>query len=197
MLNVQNAVLTPSEAARACRPTSKAFTSEETSDDPIVVPPRAPLPSGVPNYVTARGLALLREELAVLESERAALAAAPLDEGALDRRLAVLNARLADLTARIASAQLVDARRQRRDVVRFGATVTVSDENGATLRYTIVGVDEAAPAEGRIAFLAPVARALTGLRVGDVATLRTGSGERTLTVEAIAWDEETEPISRS
>jgi transcription elongation factor GreB len=147
--------------------------------------------------VTARGLALLRQELAELESERAALAATPVDEGGRERRSTVLNARLADLTARIASAKLVDVRRQQRDVVRFGATVTVSDEEGATLRYTIVGVDEAAPAEGRIAFLAPVARALTGLRVGDVATLRTGSGERTLTVEAIAWGEPTPSVPRS
>jgi transcription elongation factor GreB len=135
MLNVRNAGLTPSDAARACRTTSKAFTSEETPDDPIVVPPRAPLPTGVPNYVTARGLALLRAELAALESERAALATAPLDEGGRDRRLAVLNARLAELTSRIASAELVDARRQRRDVVRFGATVTVS-EIGSPPRMT-------------------------------------------------------------
>jgi transcription elongation factor GreB len=140
---------------------------------------------------------LLREELAALERERNALAASSLEESERQRRLTVLNARLAELAARIASAQLVDPRRQNRDIVRFGATVTVRfgatvtvrDEAGATLRYTIVGVDEAAPAEGRIAFLAPLARVLTGLRVGDVATLRTASGERALTIEAIAWDE--------
>jgi transcription elongation factor GreB len=81
--------------------------------------------------------------------------------------------------------------------VRFGATVTVRDEDGVLLRYTIVGVDEAAPAEGRIAFLAPVARALTGLRVGDVATLRTASGEHALTIEAITWDEAPAAVSTS
>ena len=139
--------------------------------------------------MTARGLALLRDELAALESERAALAASRRDESGPDRRLAILNARLADLGVRVASAELVDVRRQSRDVVRFGATVTVRDEDGVLLRYTIVGVDEAAPAEGRIAFLAPVARALTGRRVGDVATLRTASGEHALTIEAITWDE--------
>jgi transcription elongation factor GreB len=147
--------------------------------------------------VTARGLALLRDELAALESERAALAASRLDESGRDRRLAILNARLADLGVRVASAELVDVRRQSRDVVRFGATVTVRDEYGSLLRYTIVGVDEAAPAEGRIAFLAPVARALTGLRVGDVATLRTASGEHALTIEAITWDEAPAAVSTS
>jgi hypothetical protein len=33
---------------------SKAFTSEETVDDPVIVRARSPLPEGVPNYVTAR-----------------------------------------------------------------------------------------------------------------------------------------------
>ncbi len=166
---------------------SKAFTSEETPDDPIVVPPRAPLPSGVPNYVTARGLARLRTELVGLEHERVALGSAA-DDSDRTRRLAVNAARIAALGSRIASAQLVDPREQTRDDVRFGATVDLRAEDGAVLRYTIVGVDEADPATGRIAFLAPMARALLGLRVGDVATLHTASGERTFDIEGIAYD---------
>jgi transcription elongation factor GreB len=42
---------------------SKAFTDEEAAEPPRVVPPRAPLPEGVRNYVTERGLALLHAEL--------------------------------------------------------------------------------------------------------------------------------------
>jgi transcription elongation factor GreB len=164
---------------------SKAFTSEETPDDPIVVPPRAPLPPGVPNYVTPRGLALLRDELATLEHERLASRTAATPDR--ERRSVVVAARIADLTSRIASAQVVDPAKQPHDTVRFGATVTLRDDDGAKSRYTIVGVDEAAPAEGRIAFLAPLARALTGLTVGDTATLATASGERQLTVEAVDY----------
>lgn len=186
--------LTSRPAPRACvetgTATSKAFTSEETPDDPIVVPPRAPLPPGVPNYVTARGLGLLRTELAGLERERSGLPDAAIDDSERDRRRKVLGVRIAELTRRIASAALVDPRRQTRDEVRFGATVTVRDEDGAPARYTIVGVDEAAPAEGRIAFLAPLARALTGLAVGDTARLETGAGPQELVVEAIAYDDE-------
>lgn len=166
---------------------SKAFTSEETPDDPIVVPPRAPLPSGVPNYVTARGLARLRAELAALERERAALADDGSEDGERARRLARNTGRIAALAERIASAQVVDPRLQPRDDVRFGATVTLRTEEDARVRYTIVGVDEADPAAGRIAFLAPLAHALTGLRVGDTATLRTAQGERTLEIEAIDY----------
>lgn len=185
--------MTSHAARRACEhaetPTSKAFTSEETPDDPIVVPPRAPLPEGVPNYVTARGLMLLRDELADVERERNALGDAPLADFERERRRKVLAAKIAALTGRIASAELVDPRRQARDQVRFGATVTVRDAAGECACYTIVGVDEAAPAEGRIAFLAPLARVLTGLGVGDTAQLRTGQGIRELVVESIAYDE--------
>jgi len=38
---------------------SKAFTKDDDSPEPVLIPPRAPLPDGVPNYVTPRGLALL------------------------------------------------------------------------------------------------------------------------------------------
>jgi transcription elongation factor GreB len=169
---------------------SKAFTSEETPDVPLVVPPRAPLPEGVPNYVTARGLGLLRDELARLEAERAAVDAG---EGQDQRaRAAIMSARVADVAARIASAQLVDPRQQAHDQARFGATVTVQatavDGTEEERRFTIVGVDEAAPAEGRVAFLAPIARAVLGRRVGDTATLRTGRGREVLEITAIVYD---------
>jgi transcription elongation factor GreB len=138
--------------------------------------------------VTPRGLALLRDELAALERERTRVASAPSDAAERERRLAINTGRIAELARRIASATLVDPTRQPHDSVRFGATVTLRDDGGAPSRYTIVGVDEAAPAEGRIAFLAPLARALTGLTVGDTATLETASGTRELTVEAISYE---------
>jgi transcription elongation factor GreB len=48
-----------------------------------------------------------------------------------------------------------------------------------------VGVDEADAASGRVAFVAPLARALLGKRVGDAVTLRTPRGEEELEVVAI------------
>ncbi len=167
---------------------NKAFTKEDAPDAPLIVPPRAPLPDGVPNYVTARGLALLRSELAALEADRAALAASTGDDAERARRIARESARIAALAARLATAELVDPRRQPHDEVRFGATATVRDDAGEARRYTIVGVDEADPAAGRVAFLAPVARALQGARVGDVVTVRTGRGEESLEVLAIEYD---------
>jgi transcription elongation factor GreB len=170
---------------------SKAFTKEDGADAPVVVPPRAALPAGVPNYVTPRGLGLLRTELADLEAQRARLAA-PNDDVDRRHRLAVLDRRLADLGARLASAQVVDPRGQPHDEVRFGATVTLrtlaGERPGEERRYTIVGVDEADPAQGRVAFVAPLARAILGCRRGDTASLRTARGEEELEVTEVRYD---------
>lgn len=161
---------------------SKAFTKDEGESQPtVVIRRRAPLPEGTPNYVTRTGLALLQNELEELERER---------EGVEDRaERAAMDARLAELGDRIASARLVDMAEQARDEVRFGATVTVESDAGEE-RYRIVGVDEADAARGRIAFIAPLARALLGKQVGDVALVRTPAGEAELEVVAIDYGED-------
>lgn len=166
---------------------SRAFTKEEAPEGPLLVPPRAPLPPGVTNYVTPRGLALLRDEQAALEAERTRLS----EQGDADdakRQRAVNAGRLADLAARIASARVLDPSTQPPDEVRFGATVTLRTEDGEERRFTIVGVDEAATAPDRVAFLAPIARAVVGHRIGDTVTLHTPRGEETLTVIYIAYE---------
>jgi transcription elongation factor GreB len=155
---------------------SKAFTDEEAAEPARIVPPRAPLPAGVPNYVTARGLGLLHAELEALRAERA--------EEAAER--AVLAQRRAELEQRIASAELVPAPSEERDTVRFGASVTV--EGGAGVRrYRIVGVDEADAARGDIAFVSPLARALLGRTAGDAIRLRAPRGEEELDILAVDY----------
>jgi transcription elongation factor GreB len=172
---------------------SRAFAKEGDVEAPLVVPPRAPLPPGVPNYVTARGLELLRAELVELEAERSRFDADRTDEAERTRRLTYLAERIGALSARIASARLVDPRNQPQDEVRFGATVTlrtrVGERSGEERRVTIVGVDEADASEGRVAFTAPIVRAMLGKRVGEAATLRTPRGEEVLEVSAISYEE--------
>lgn len=176
---------------------SKAFTRDDAADDQVIVPARPPLPPGVPNYVTPRGLALLRDELAERHAERQgqghgqghgqgqALADAGAERGV---SLAVASARLAELEARVASAVLVEPSAQPRDEVRFGAQVTLRNQAGAERAYRLVGVDEADGAHGLVAFVSPLARALLGRRVGELATLRTPRGEEELEVLAISYD---------
>jgi transcription elongation factor GreB len=159
---------------------SKAFTKEDSALDELVVAPRPPLPAGVPNYVTPRGLELLRAERHALETARAALRALP-DAAA---RLAALAARFAELEQRIASAQCVEPVAGA-SVVRFGAHVTLLDDAGREQRYQIVGVDEAEPGAGKIAFLAPLAKALLGARVGESVRLKKPGGTEELELVAI------------
>lgn len=166
---------------------SKAFTDEETAEPPPLVAPRAPLPAGVPNYVTARGLALLRAELAALLEERGAAEA--LAEAARVPALAALAQRRAALEERVASAELVAPPSEPSDIVRFGARVTVDGDAGRR-RFRIVGVDEADAANGRIAFVAPLARALVGRAVGDVVRLRAPRGDEELEIVAVDYSAE-------
>lgn len=164
---------------------SRAFTKEEAPGGPVLVPPRAPLPAGAKNYVTPSGLDLLNAERVELEAERAALEDLA-DEDERKRALAVLNGRLADLEARIASARVV-RHDPVPDEVRFGATVALATADGEKRRFTIVGVDEAATAPDRVAFFAPIARAVTGRSVGDTVTLQTPRGEETFTVTEVRY----------
>jgi len=167
---------------------SKAFTKDDAWEEPVVAP-RAPLPDGVPNYVTPRGLRLLRAELAGLEAERQGLEGGDSDDVERRRRRAIVGTRLRDLQARLASAQLVEPAGQPRDRVRFGARVTLrtidGERAGEERQLAIVGVDEADPAHGRVAFTAPIARAVLGREVGDSAALRTPRGDEQLEIVAI------------
>jgi len=144
---------------------SRAFVKEGSTEPPLVVP-RAPLPEGVPNYVTRRGLSELQRERALLDAARPA---ASVDDGAA---LVAHHARLSALEQRIASAVSVDPGALPHDEVRFSAAVTLRDAAGNERRYRVVGVDEADPGSGRVAFTSPLARDLTGKRAGDTVTLR-------------------------
>lgn len=114
-----------------------------------------PIPPG-PNLVTARGLAQLGEQIASFE---AAIAAADDDEtrAAAERDLRYWRTRLA-------TAELTEPGST--DEVGFGAHVDYR-LNGKKNRIEITGVDEADPALGKIAFTAPLARAMIGLAVGE------------------------------
>jgi transcription elongation factor GreB len=168
---------------------SKAFTKDDDAGAAPVVPRRAPLPAGTPNYVTPRGLALLRAELAELGAELGRVRADAAPEGAqrMTETTAVLE-RIAELEARIASAELVSPTERTPDEVRFGARVTVKNHAGNERSYQLVGVDEAKASEGRIAFVAPLARALLGKRAGDAVLVRTPHGDEEFEVLRVEYE---------
>jgi transcription elongation factor GreA len=95
-----------------------------------------------------------------------------------------LETKIARLRERISSAEIVGAPSEH-GVVAFGSTVTVKDRSGSQRVWKIVSSRDAAPAEGRISAESPVARALIGLRAGDVARVSLPRGESELTVLGI------------
>lgn len=86
--------------------------------------------------------------------------------------------RIADIENKLANAQIIDVTAlPRSDKVVFGATVWLSDEETEEeSRYQIVGEDEADIKEGKISFGSPIARALIGKNVGDVAEVQAPGG---------------------
>ncbi|NMJ42495.1 transcription elongation factor GreB [Roseomonas sp. JC162] len=160
------------------------------------------LPPGTPFYMTPAGAAALREELRALwEDERPKVVeivswAASLGDRSENadyqygkRRLRQIDGRVRFLRKRLERVQVVDpAAQARRDQVFFGATVTyarLSDDAEVTIR--IVGVDEADAEKGDISWVAPVARALLGARIGDVRKVRTPAGTEDVEIVGIVY----------
>jgi transcription elongation GreA/GreB family factor len=83
--------------------------------------------------------------------------------------------------ARRASAQLVKPSEQD-GTIAFGSLVSFRREDGRVQSFRIVGEDEADVSQGSISYISPIARALTGKRVGDAAAL----GNSTLEVVSVA-----------
>jgi transcription elongation GreA/GreB family factor len=155
---------------------SVAFTREEDSEAAAADLPDRPI-STVPNLVTPSGLARLET---ALEAARAAYAAAQAEEGVSADRTAMARATrdLRYYGARRASAQLMEDPATH-DVVAFGSTVTFEREDGRIQRFRIVGEDEADPAAGSVSYVSPLARALLGKAVGDLAQVAGGEVEIT------------------
>ncbi len=114
-----------------------------------------PLPPG-PNLVTAAGLRQAEDMVARLEAE----VAAETDEAALADKQRTLRY----WRTRLATAELAPPPPP--GEVAFGTSVTFR-LNGQERTLAIVGDDEADPATGKIAFSAPLARAMIGAEPGD------------------------------
>jgi transcription elongation factor GreB len=173
---------------------SRAFVKEDAAGERPVVPPRAPLPEGVPNLVTASGLRALELERQALMVEREALEAGRDDDAERARALLVVHERLAELEARLASAVLAPPPTDPSRDVALGAGVRVRRADGRELRFRIVGVDEADPGRGAVAFTAPLAAAVLGRRLGDAVA---GDGATLgLTIVGLDYDEPSTPAAR-
>ena len=179
---------------------NKAFVREDAPEEEEE--PNLPsLPAGTKNYMTPAGHARMQAELAhLVRTERPEVvnivswAAGNGDRSENGdyiygkKRLREIDRRIRFLTKCLENAVVVDpARQENDDVVFFGATVTVLEEDGAESRYSIVGLDEAEPGRNRISWISPLARALFKARVGDSVRFQAPGGPRELEIIDIEY----------
>lgn len=163
---------------------SRGFVKEDDQEEAPMIPPRAALPAGETNYVTPNGLKELKNEEEELINERANLEKG--NETERRRAQAVIDGNLKLLRERINTARVLDPKDQPEDEVRFGAVVEFK-QNGNTQKFQIVGVDEADVKKQKIAFVAPIAKAVTGKKVGDKVDFKLGEETRKLEILKITY----------
>jgi transcription elongation factor GreA len=109
---------------------------------------------------------------------------------AAKERQGFIEARIRELETKVSGAEVIEPPRGGSRIT-FGSTVLLRAADGKTLRYQIVGSDEADPAQGRISVLSPIARTLIGKEVGDAVKAQAPGGARELEIEAANFPWET------
>jgi transcription elongation factor GreA len=96
--------------------------------------------------------------------------------------------RIAELEDKLARADVIDVSKLSGDTVKFGATVTVKDEDTAKKQvWQIVGEPEADAKKGRISIGSPLARALVGKKKGAQVEVLTPAGAKAYEVVKVEW----------
>lgn len=97
-------------------------------------------------------------------------------------------AKVAELEDKISRADIIDTAKLSGTTVKFGATVTLVDEDtDEKVKYKIVGDTEASVKDGKISISSPIARALIGKSKGDTAEVSTPKGARSYEVLKVEW----------
>jgi transcription elongation factor GreA len=95
---------------------------------------------------------------------------------------------VAEIEDKIGRADVIDTSKLSGSTVKFGATVSLEDEDsGDKVKYKIVGEHEANVREGMISINSPIARALIGKSKGDSAEVTTPRGTRSYEILKIEY----------
>jgi transcription elongation factor GreA len=151
--------------------------------------------------MTAEGYKALDEELKRLKTaERPAVIAAiaearshgDLSENAeyhaAKERQGWIEGQIAEIEDKMARAQVIDVTKLSGAQVKFGATVSLVDEDTEEeARYQIVGEHEADVKQGRVSITSPLARAMIGKESGDVVEVITPSGAKAYEITKVEW----------
>lgn len=152
---------------------SRAFTKEDDAGEDL---PERPIPAG-PNYVTPRGLRLLKEAGQRLV-DRKKKAADGEDLRPIDRDLRYLE-------ARINSALLVPPGSG--SEIRFGARVEIEEPSGQRKVFQIVGEDEARTEPDTLSWSSPLVSALFGAKTGETVMWESPDGNVPLKVISVIY----------
>ncbi len=96
--------------------------------------------------------------------------------------------RIADLEDKLSRAEVIDVSKLSGNTVKFGATVTLIDEDTEEKKiYQIVGESEADVKSGKVSITSPIARALISKKVGDTVEVNTPGGGKSYKILKIAF----------
>ncbi|MBV8633758.1 MAG: transcription elongation factor GreB [Burkholderiaceae bacterium] len=180
---------------------NKAFVKESNDDDDDMEGALPAIPPGSKNYITPQGHQRIKDELLhLIDVDRPEVvrivhwAASNGDRSENGdyiygkRRLREIDRRIRFLTKRLDLAEVVDPSvHHGSDQIFFGATVTYENQDGVETTITILGIDESDPLNGKISWVAPVARAITKAREGDTVVLQTPSGLEELEILEVSY----------
>src|SRR5271156_3384286 len=153
------------------------------------------------NPITPEGHARLRDELHHLKSvERPSIIqaiAVARDHGDLAEnaeyhaardRQSFIEGRVIELEDKVARAEVIDVSKLSGSSIKFGAKVTLADEEtDEEQTFQIVGEDEADISQGRLSVTSPLARALIGKRTGESVEVATPRGAKSYEVVTVAF----------
>jgi len=151
--------------------------------------------------MTAEGYRVLDDQLKQLKSVERPNVIAAISEArehgdlsenaeyhAAKERQGWIEGQIAEIEDKISRAQVIDVTKLSGDQVKFGATVTVVDEDTEEEgTYQIVGEHEADVKAGRISVSSPIARALISKEVGDVVEVNTPGGVKAYEILKVEW----------
>jgi transcription elongation factor GreA len=151
--------------------------------------------------MTPEGLTRLQEELRRLKSEERPAVIRAISEArqhgdlsenaeyhAAKERQAFIEGRIAELEDKTSRAEVIDPKKLTGSTVKFGATVTLADEDtDEEVTYQIVGVDEADIAQGRVSITAPLARAMIGKEQGEQVEVLAPSGAKYYEILSVTY----------
>lgn len=151
--------------------------------------------------ITARGFAALEDELKqrqqverprIITAISEARALGDLSENAeyhsAKEAQSLNEGRILELESLIGRAEVIDVSKLNGNTVKFGATVTLIDEDTEEEKvWQMVGEPEADVKSGRVSITSPIGRAIIGKKLGDSVEVKTPGGAKSYEIAAIAW----------